>query len=621
MTRKLIQTLSIYRDLFKNWYGILFFRYLRRNVIKVIPRNIEGKVSLMICLSSGAEPDGMLVQNFSKDYYSFVAGKCDLMVDIGSSIGDSSIFLLLNGAHRVLALESNYDSYSLAKENIEINHFQDKIILLNAAYCYDGKIKIKNKRGNPNNVIEVDENGYEIPSFTLKTLLSDYSIQEKTAIPQTINLKMSCAGCEKFLVNEDDSTLKLFSKVQVKFDNGYKEIYDKFKNLGFYIDVSFLDYPLRGWLYMNSLSGSKQKLTDEPKNLLLTLDEFISRYSQKLSEVNIPLTQTPEFNFSFNEDVDVKPVVSVHHINDVDMIFSVITFSKIRIKGGVMVRQANIRGGPVDVNDTINFPLSNSMKAELNKHFSFTIEELKKFKAKVDVLYLEPLQVWKDKLNDVFSSNFKYVYEHCDLFFTLPASSEELVASFNRLARRKINMAIKSGITIEEISKSEIESHVKNFGKIWVEMWKRAGKDLDSTSVEKQILKLYYSGIAKIFAAKLENKYIAYRVNLIDNVFRIIIDFTAPSSSLAYEKGANYLLVYNSMMFAINNNYQKWAFWGIDCDPNPGSKGAGIYAFKSSFVKDIDNARIAANIYSTPITLIGRVYQYLLGRSNNYQRT
>lgn len=57
---------------------------------------------------------------------------------------------------------------------------------------------------------------------------------------------MSCAGCEKFLVNEDDSTLKLLSKVQVKFDNGYKEIYDKFKNLGFYIDVSFLDYPLRG---------------------------------------------------------------------------------------------------------------------------------------------------------------------------------------------------------------------------------------------------------------------------------------------------------------------------------------------------------------------------------------
>lgn len=108
LTRKLIQTLSIYRDSFKNWYAILFFGYLRRNVIKVIPRNIEGKVSLMIRLSSGAEPDGMLVQNFSKDYYSFVAGKCNLMVDIGSSIGDSSIFLLLNGAHRVLALESNY---------------------------------------------------------------------------------------------------------------------------------------------------------------------------------------------------------------------------------------------------------------------------------------------------------------------------------------------------------------------------------------------------------------------------------------------------------------------------------------------------------------------------------
>ena len=121
--------------------------------------------------------------------------------------------------------------------------------------------------------------------------------------------------------------------------------------------------------------------------------------------------------------------------------------------------------------------------------------------------------------------------------------------------------------------------------------------------------------------AKVEDKYIAYRVNLIDDALQTIIDFTAPSSSTAYETGANYLLVYNSMMFAVNNNYKKWAFWGIDCDPKPGSKGAGIYAFKSSFVKDIDSARIVANIYSTPLTLIGRIYLYLLGKSNNYHRT
>ena len=57
---------------------------------------------------------------------------------------------------------------------------------------------------------------------------------------------MSCVECERFLVNEDNGTLNLLSKVQVKFDNGYKEAYDKFKNLGFDIDISFINYPLRG---------------------------------------------------------------------------------------------------------------------------------------------------------------------------------------------------------------------------------------------------------------------------------------------------------------------------------------------------------------------------------------
>ena len=120
MSNKLIQTINIYRDSFKNWYSVLFFRYLGRTVIKVIPKNIEGKFPLTIRISLGNETDGMLVQNFSKDYYSFIAGKCDLVVDIGSSIGDSSIFLLLKGANKVLSLESNYNSYSLAKENIEL---------------------------------------------------------------------------------------------------------------------------------------------------------------------------------------------------------------------------------------------------------------------------------------------------------------------------------------------------------------------------------------------------------------------------------------------------------------------------------------------------------------------
>ena len=594
----------------------MFFRSLGRNIIKVVPKNVENSHPLLLRISNGEGVDGMLVQNFSRKYYSFISGVCDLTIDIGASIGDSSIFLNLKGAKKVIALESNLDSYSIAKENVEKNGLQDEILVLNAGYCFDGSIKVKNSPGNPNNVLEYDEEGLEIPVFSLKTLIYKYFDQDEDINSLILHLKVSCAGCEKFLLSEEERVLKFFSKIQIKFENGYSQLFKKFENLGYSVRISFLEYPKRGWLYVCKTTHFQQEPTTLCGNLVIPLDEFMTQFSSVLANYEIPLVQTPEFNFSFNQSENRRPLVSVSCINQ--LIFSVITFNEHKIKG-IKINEANIRGGPVVIRDghVLNYNvdsriLNDAVSKDIKEHLNFTVEYLQKNKH--DILIMEPLEIWQDKLDDILKLLSYHLLERCDLFFALPDSPESLLESFKRLAKRKIKLSLNSGVLVEEIPVNEIETHIKNLGQIWVEMWKRSGKLYDSQTVEQQVIKLSLAGIAKIFGAKIGSEYVAYRIVLIDKASQALIDFSAPSNLKAFETGANYLLVYSAMLFAIKNNYRKWVFWGISCNPTPGSKEDGIYKFKGSFVADVNDAKIVSNIHRIPISLTGGIFLYLLER-------
>jgi len=69
------------------------------------------------------------------------------VVDIGASIGDSSIYFALNGASYVIALEPYPYTFNLAVKNVKVNNLNDKIKILNAGY--GGKldtVKVKEKK-------------------------------------------------------------------------------------------------------------------------------------------------------------------------------------------------------------------------------------------------------------------------------------------------------------------------------------------------------------------------------------------------------------------------------------------------------------------------------------------
>jgi len=52
-------------------------------------------------------------------------------VDVGAASGDTAIYFALNGAKHVYAFEPYPYSYNIAKENIKLNHLEDKITMLN----------------------------------------------------------------------------------------------------------------------------------------------------------------------------------------------------------------------------------------------------------------------------------------------------------------------------------------------------------------------------------------------------------------------------------------------------------------------------------------------------------
>ncbi len=212
-----------YTRLFTNKDAHIHDLNFEKNVIKF---TYNGKV---ITLEYGT---GDFIIVFGLEEYSFLKVENEIIIDIGANIGDSPIYFALNSAKKVIALEPYPYSYNIALKNIKLNHLEDKIILLNAGYAQDGTIKV-----NPDfeNTIGSDlksfENGIDIKTLSLKTLLSDYHIDKAI-------LKMDCEGCEYNLLKEDNDTLKKFKMIQIEYHYGYEKLKEKLEEAGFSVTYS-----------------------------------------------------------------------------------------------------------------------------------------------------------------------------------------------------------------------------------------------------------------------------------------------------------------------------------------------------------------------------------------------
>lgn len=161
------------------------------------------------------------INSFISKEYDFLPVKDKVVIDIGSNIGDSSIYFALNGARSVIAIEPDACAYEFACKNIELNGFSDRIQVTKAACA------------------SIDTKFEDLDKPSQVTL---QSIIDKCLIKPSI-LKIDCEGCEyDVILSASSDTLLNFTHIQIEYHQGYENLKRKLEQCGFQVNVTEPSY-------------------------------------------------------------------------------------------------------------------------------------------------------------------------------------------------------------------------------------------------------------------------------------------------------------------------------------------------------------------------------------------
>lgn len=161
-----------------------------------------------------------------------------IVIDIGASIGDSTIYFLKQNAKKVIALEPDKESFNILEENLKLNGLYDKTELYN--------------------------------EFADPEKISAILLHQNQSV-----LKIDCEGCEFEIINNlDEKTLRRAKQIILEYHRFPLSLIFKLKKSGFVLNYADLYIPWRLGI-LNFLSLLKLKHLKLP-DLLLTSSLFIS---------------------------------------------------------------------------------------------------------------------------------------------------------------------------------------------------------------------------------------------------------------------------------------------------------------------------------------------------------
>ena len=211
-------------------------------------------------IEAGKMINGSIDEIFFTEVYKFLRPDKSVIIDIGANIGDSAIYFYLKNAERVITLEPFPFSHKFAAINFTANKMSDKIQLLNAGYGKDIEVKVKDKKSNIGDILEISNEGKKISTYSLGTIINMYDLSNK----DNLLLKMDCEGCEYNLLDEPIEVLRKFKRIELEFHYGYKNLVSKLKEAGFSVNYS---KPVKA-------GGSEQAL----RKMALTNNDFTAGY-------------------------------------------------------------------------------------------------------------------------------------------------------------------------------------------------------------------------------------------------------------------------------------------------------------------------------------------------------
>jgi FkbM family methyltransferase len=139
--------------------------------------------------------------NFSSLIETFVIGEYEVpevlsglrgrdVIDVGASVGDSTLYFILNGARKVIAVEPLPNVARCAEENLKLNGITDEVKVINAALG-SGPVSVPcDYDVHLSNIFSTlsSSGPCKVPGVTLDYLLN--------MVEDPYLLKMDCEGCE-----------------------------------------------------------------------------------------------------------------------------------------------------------------------------------------------------------------------------------------------------------------------------------------------------------------------------------------------------------------------------------------------------------------------------------------
>jgi len=130
------------------------------------------------------------------------------VIDVGANVGDSTLYFLLNGARKVIAVEPLPNVAKCAEENVKLNGITDEVKVINAALG-SGPVSV------PCDYDPRSSNGFstlsasgpcKVPGVTLGDLLN--------MVDDPYLLKVDCEGCEaQVMLGPEREKLKAFEHI------------------------------------------------------------------------------------------------------------------------------------------------------------------------------------------------------------------------------------------------------------------------------------------------------------------------------------------------------------------------------------------------------------------------
>ncbi len=217
-------------------HNLDFFRYFPGGKIEGTRATIDYKGKNLVFDYGNLEPI-VLGEVFGWGSYDPFLKGVDLsnrvVVDIGASLGDTTLYFAALGAKKVVAIEPVWSAFKLVEENVKVNDFSHICDVIHAGV---GRASLADIALDP--MFKIIFGGYkpiktEFDSVSHPPVITLKSLVEKYGITNGI-LKVDCEGWEyDILGNAGDEILRKFEILIVEYHYGFENLGKRLVAAGF----------------------------------------------------------------------------------------------------------------------------------------------------------------------------------------------------------------------------------------------------------------------------------------------------------------------------------------------------------------------------------------------------